>query len=109
MGVTGLDPRLVQILGRLKYRTSFGQNALLHSTEVGYLATFLAEELKANVAVCKKGGLLHDIGKAVDHEVQGGHPQIGYEILKNSAFPRRSRICVLRTTRTAQKRLKELL
>ncbi len=87
MGVTGLDPRIVQILGRLKYRTSFGQNALLHSMEVGYLATFLAEELGANVAVCKKGGLLHDIGKAVDHEVQGSHPQLGYEIMKKFKLP----------------------
>lgn len=87
LGITGLDPKLVQILGRLKYRTSFGQNALMHSLEVGYLAGFLAEELGANVAVCKKGGLLHDVGKAVDHEVQGGHPQIGYEIMKKFNLP----------------------
>lgn len=87
LGVTGLDPRLVQILGRLKYRTSFGQNALLHSMEVAYLSAFIAEELGANVALCKKGGLLHDIGKAVDHEVQGGHPQIGYEIMKKFNLP----------------------
>ena len=87
LGVTGLDPKLVQILGRLKYRTSFGQNALLHSMEVGYLSTFLAEELGANVAVCKKGGLLHDIGKAVDHEIEGGHPKIGYDIMKKFNLP----------------------
>lgn len=87
LGITGLDPRLVHILGRLKYRTSFGQNALLHSMEVGYVSTFLAEELGANVAVCKKGGLLHDIGKSVDHEVQGAHPQIGYEIMKKFNLP----------------------
>ncbi len=87
LGVTGVDPRLIHILGRLKYRTSFGQNALLHSMEVGYVATFLAEELGANVAVCKKGGLLHDIGKSVDHEVQGAHPQIGYEIMKKFNLP----------------------
>ncbi|MDO8571512.1 MAG: ribonuclease Y [bacterium] len=87
LGITGLDPKLIQILGRLKYRSSFGQNALLHSMEVGYLAAFLAEELGANVAVAKKGGLLHDIGKAVDHEVQGGHPQIGYDILKKFNLP----------------------
>jgi len=86
-GITGLDPRLIQILGRLKYRTSYGQNALTHSTEVGYLSQFLAEELGANVSVCKKGGLLHDIGKAVDHEVQGSHPQIGYEIMKKFNLP----------------------
>ncbi|MEK7122754.1 MAG: ribonuclease Y [Patescibacteria group bacterium] len=87
LGVTGLDPRLVQVLGRLKFRTSFGQNALLHSMEVAYLSSFLAAELGADVAVCKKGGLLHDIGKAVDHEVQGGHPQIGYDILKKFNLP----------------------
>lgn len=87
LGVTGLDPRLVQVLGRLKFRTSFGQNALLHSMEVAYLSSFLAAELGADVATCKKGGLLHDIGKAVDHEVQGGHPQIGYDILKKFNMP----------------------
>ena len=87
MGVTGLDPRLVQILGRLKYRTSFGQNALTHSLEVGHLAGLLAQQLGGNVSVCKKGGLLHDIGKAVDHEVEGGHPQIGYELLKKFNLP----------------------
>lgn len=87
LGITGLDPRLIQILGRLKYRTSFGQNALLHSMEVAYLSQFLAEEIGANVAVCKKGGLLHDIGKAVDHEVQGSHPQIGYQIMKKFNLP----------------------
>ncbi len=87
VGVAGLDPRLVQILGRLKYRTSYGQNQLRHSVEVGLLAGLLAEELGANVAVCKKGGLLHDIGKALDHEVQGGHPQIGYEIMKKYNLP----------------------
>lgn len=87
LGVTGLDPRLVQVLGRLKFRTSFGQNALLHSMEVAYLSSFLAAELGADVSVCKKGGLLHDIGKAVDHEVQGGHPQIGYDILKKFNLP----------------------
>ncbi|MDD5341982.1 MAG: ribonuclease Y [Patescibacteria group bacterium] len=86
-GVAGLDPKLVQLLGRLKYRTSYGQNVLKHSIEVGLLAGMLAEELKANVPVCKKGGLLHDIGKAVDHEVQGGHPQIGYDIMKKFHLP----------------------
>jgi len=87
VGVAGLDPRLLQILGRLKYRTSYGQNQLRHAVEVGLLAGLLAEELGANVAACKKGGLLHDIGKALDHEVQGGHPQIGYEVMKKYGLP----------------------
>jgi ribonucrease Y len=87
IGIAGLDPKLIQILGRLKYRTSYGQNQLKHSLEVAHLAGLLAEELGANVAIAKKGGLLHDIGKAVDHEVQGGHPEIGYDILKKFGLP----------------------
>ncbi|MBU0708061.1 ribonuclease Y [Patescibacteria group bacterium] len=86
-GVAGLDPKLVQLLGRLKYRTSYGQNVLRHSIEVAHLSGLLAEELGANVPVAKKGGLLHDIGKAVDHEVQGGHPKIGYDIMKKFRIP----------------------
>lgn len=87
VGVAGLDPKLIQILGRLKYRTSYGQNVLQHSIEVSELSALLAEELGANVTVCKKGGLLHDIGKAIDHEVQGGHPEIGYDIMKKFGLP----------------------
>ncbi|MFA4873392.1 MAG: ribonuclease Y [Patescibacteria group bacterium] len=87
VGVAGLDPKLLQILGRLKYRTSYGHNVLSHSIEVGLLAGLLAEELGANVSVAKKGGLLHDIGKAVDHEVQGGHPEIGRDIMKKFGLP----------------------
>lgn len=86
-GITGLDPKLVQILGRLKYRTSYGQNILQHSIEVSFLSTLLAQNLGADVSVAKRGGLFHDIGKAVDHEVQGGHPQIGYDILKKFNIP----------------------
>jgi len=86
-GVTGFDTKLVQILGRLKYRTSYGQNVLRHSIEVCELAALLAEELDANVAVTKKAGLLHDIGKAVDHEVQGTHPEIGRDIAKKFNLP----------------------
>lgn len=82
ISVAGVDPKLVQILGRLKYRTSYGQNILTHSIEVANLATLLAEELGADVVIAKKGGLFHDIGKAVDHEVQGNHTEIGYKLLK---------------------------
>jgi len=82
VGVGGLDPKLVQILGRLKFRTSYGHNVLQHSIEVALLSGLLAEQLGANVMTARKGGLLHDIGKAVDHEVKGGHPEIGYDILK---------------------------
>jgi len=82
VGVTGFDPKLVQIIGRLKYRTSYGQNALKHSVEVAHLSALLAEELGTDVTLAKKGGLLHDIGKAVDHEVQGTHPEIGANIGK---------------------------
>lgn len=81
-GVAGLHPKLVQILGRLKYRTSYGQNVLQHSVEVAHISVLLAEELGANLELARKGGLLHDIGKAVDHEIEGGHPQIGYDICK---------------------------
>ena len=87
LGVAGLDPKLVQILGRLKYRTSFGQNALKHSVEVAHLSALLAEELGANVTIAKKAGLLHDIGKAVDHEVTGTHPEIGKDIAKKFNLP----------------------
>ncbi len=82
VGVTGFDQKLVSILGRLKYRTSYGQNALRHSVEVGILSGLLAEEMGADAPLARKAGLLHDIGKAVDHEVQGTHPEIGRDIAK---------------------------
>ena len=81
VGIVGFDPKLIQLLGRLKFRTSYGQNVLMHSIEVAHLSASLASELGANVAVAKKAGILHDIGKAVDHEIQGTHVEIGRNIL----------------------------
>jgi len=81
-GVYNLDPRVVAILGRLHFRTSYGQNVLQHSVEMTHVARMLAEELGANVAVAKAGALLHDIGKAMDHEVVGTHVEIGRRILQ---------------------------
>jgi len=82
IGVVGLDPKLIQLLGRLKFRTSYGQNVLLHSIEVAYLSESLAHEIGADPAVAKKAGLLHDIGKAVDHQIEGSHVDIGIRILE---------------------------
>ncbi len=81
-GVFNLDPRIVSILGRLHFRTSYGQNVLQHSIEMAHIAGMLATEIGANVAVAKAGALLHDIGKAVDHEITGTHVEIGRRILQ---------------------------
>jgi len=81
-GIFNLDPRVVAILGRLYFRTSYGQNVMQHSIEMAHISGMLAEELGADVQVAKAGALLHDIGKAVDHEVQGTHVEIGRRILQ---------------------------
>lgn len=81
-GVINLPPQVIAILGRLHFRTSYGQNVLQHSIEMSHVAGMIAEELKANVAIAKAGALLHDLGKAVDHEVQGTHVEIGRRIMQ---------------------------
>ena len=82
VGVHGLRPELIRLLGRLKYRTSYGQNVLGHSIEVAYMSGMIASELGANVGIAKKAGLLHDIGKAVDREIEGTHTTIGADLVK---------------------------
>jgi ribonuclease Y len=81
-GVTGLHPELIKLIGQLKYRTSYGQNVLLHSLEVSHLAGMLASEIGVNAAAARKAGLLHDIGKAVDHQTEGPHALIGADLVK---------------------------
>jgi ribonuclease Y len=81
-GVSGLHPELIKLLGRLKFRTSYGQNVLAHSLEVAYFSSMLADEIGTDAAVAKKAGLLHDIGKAIDHEMEGPHALIGANLVR---------------------------
>jgi ribonuclease Y len=87
VGIGGLHPDLVKLLGRLHFRTSYGQNVLRHSIEVAHVAGILASEAGYDPQTMKRAGLLHDIGKAIDHEVEGPHTVIGGELLKRYGFP----------------------
>jgi ribonuclease Y len=89
VGVIGLDPKLIALLGRLHFRTSYGQNVLQHSIEMAHIANMLATELGADATIARTGALLHDIGKAVDHEVQGTHVEIGRRILEKFGVDKR--------------------
>ena len=82
LGINKMDPELVELIGKLHFRTSYGQNALKHSLEVAHLTGILASEIGENEAIAKRAGLLHDIGKAIDHDVEGSHVTIGAEIAK---------------------------
>ena len=89
IGISNLHPNLVKLVGRLRFRTSYGQNLLKHSLEVGFLASALASELGADVEVAKAAGFLHDIGKSVDHEIEGSHALIGRDILEKFGVDKR--------------------
>lgn len=86
MGITGFPDEVVGLIGKLRFRTSFGQNILKHSQEVAYIAEAIAREVGADPEIALKGGILHDIGKALDHDIEGTHPEIGGKILRKYVF-----------------------
>src|SRR3989344_3350739 len=93
LGVAGIEPKLISIIGRLKFRTSYGQNQLLHAIEVAYLSSMLADELGIDPIQARKAGLLHDVGKAIDHDTQGSHPELGYQLMKKFGLPEEIAYC----------------
>jgi ribonuclease Y len=94
VGVRGLNPEIIKLLGRLKYRYSYGENVLQHSIEVAHIAGMIAGEIGANVKVAKTGGLLHDIGKALTHEVEGPHAEIGADVAKKQSVAANICACI---------------
>ncbi len=84
VNVGGINDRIIEMLGRLHFRTSYSQNVLRHSVEVAFLSGLMAEMIGLNPTLARRCGLLHDIGKAADHELEGGHPKIGADLLKRS-------------------------
>ena len=109
VGIMDLPKEIIYLLGRLNFRTSYGQNVLIHSIEMTHIAGMIASELHLNVETTKKGALLHDIGKAIDHEVEGTHVEIGRKLLKNTICPKQSSMRWNPTTTTIRMRRPKLI